>query len=142
MMTDIPPKPVPALSELNRPFWQGAAQGRLMLQRCGACGHLRFPLGPVCTICLSPETDWVEMSGRGKVLSHLVFHQVYHRAWAQDVPYSVVMVELDEGPRLFSNIADPTRSDIETDLVGRRVEAVFEPMTEEIGRVLFKVVEG
>ena len=140
-MTDPQPKPLPVLTDLNRPFWEGAAAGRLMLQKCGQCGHIRFPFGPVCTICLSPDTRWAQLSGRGEVLSHLVFHQVYHKAWAGDVPYSVVMVQLDEGPRLFSNILDPTRSDIETDLVGRRVEAVFEPLTETLARPLFRVVD-
>lgn len=133
-----PAKSLPALSPLNRQFWEGAARDRLMLQKCGACGHVRFPLGPVCTHCLSPETEWAEMSGRGTVLSHLVFHQVYSAAWRNDVPYSVVMVELDEGARLFSNIVTHDGSDIESDLVGSRVEAVFDTLSDEIGLLKFK----
>lgn len=112
-----------------------------MLQKCGNCGHIRFPLGPVCTVCLSEETQWAELSGKGEVLCHLVFHQVYSKAWSEDVPYSVVMVQLDEGPRVFSNITGLDRSDTETDLVGRRVEAVFEPLGSEYGRHLFKLSE-
>lgn len=137
----VPAKPLPALTPLNRPFWNGASQGRLMLQKCRACGHVRFPLGPACTQCLSDETEWAALSGRGTVLCHLVFHQVYHAAWRDDVPYSVIQVQLDEGPRIFSNVEDPTHRDIETNLVGRSVEAVFETVAEGIGLHRFRIVD-
>ena len=137
---DLPAKPEPTLSPLNRSFWEGGKAGKLMLQQCVACGHTRFPFGPVCTVCLSPETAWREMSGRGEVLCHLVFHQVYNRAWTDDVPYSVVMVQLEEGPRLFSNIADPSKDDVEQDLVGAQVTVVFKDISETTALPLFKVV--
>lgn len=135
-------KPLPSLSPLNRPFWAGAARGRLTLQKCCSCGHIRFPVGPVCTRCLGSETEWTELSGRGVVLSHLVFHQVYHPAWKDDVPYSVVLVQLDEGPRIFSNILAPELADTETDLVGHKVEAVFETLAEDIGIPKFRPVSA
>lgn len=137
----VPAKPVPAITPLNEPFWRAAAEGKLCLQRCLDCGHVRFPLGPACTECLSERTEWAEMSGRGRVLCHLVFHQVYHPAWRADVPYSVIQIQLDEGPRLFSNVDDPTHADIGTDLVGRRVEAVFETVADGIGLHRFRVVD-
>lgn len=138
---DVPPKPLPAPTPLSVPFWRSAAEGRLCLQRCVDCGHIRFPLGPVCTECLSERTEWAELSGRGKVLAHLVFHQTYHSAWHADSPYSVIQVQLDEGPCIFSNVDDPTHADTETDLVGKRVEAVFETVAEDIGLHRFRIVD-
>ncbi len=134
-------KPEPIITDLNRPFWEGARRSRLMLQKCRSCGHIRFPVGPVCTACLSPATEWAEMSGQGEVLAHLVFHQVYDKAWAGDVPYSVVLVQLDEGPRIFSNIAGPAHAETQSDLVGCRVRAVFDPINDQIGRHSFVVVQ-
>lgn len=138
-MTETLPKPQPALTDINRPFWEGAGRGKLMLQKCATCGHVRFPLGPVCTVCLGEETEWAEMSGKGEILCHLVFHQVYHKAWAGNVPYSVVLVQLDEGPRLFSNVAELDGADTEMDMVGRRVEAVFESLENALGRHCFRL---
>ncbi len=133
-------KPVPDVTPLSRPFWAAAAQGELRLQRCTACGHVRFPIGPACTACLAPGTEWVRLSGQGRVLSHLVFHRGYNAAWKGQVPYSVVMVQLDEGPRLFSDVVDPGRQFIEADLVGRRVEVRFDVMAPEIGVPRFAVL--
>ncbi|MDP1693646.1 MAG: OB-fold domain-containing protein [Burkholderiaceae bacterium] len=139
--TALPRRPLPEISALTRPFWAAAATGALVVQRCLACGHLRFPPGPVCTQCLDERSDWTPLSGRGSVLSHLVFHQGYDAIWRQTLPYSVVMLQLDEGPRMFSDIDDPQRRWIEDDLVGRRVEVWFDPISESIAVPRFRVVE-
>ncbi|HYG91743.1 MAG TPA: Zn-ribbon domain-containing OB-fold protein [Azospirillum sp.] len=141
MSEDRISKPLPPDSPATRPFWTAAAEGHFVVQRCTVCGHLRFPPGPACTRCLSPDMEWVPLSGRGTVLSHLVFHQAYSKAWAAEVPYSVVMVQLDEGPRLFSDVVDPERAFIEADLVGRRVEAVFDRVAEDMAVPRFRVMD-
>ena len=123
----LPPLPAPEPTGLTRPFWEAAGRGRLVVQRCNACAHLRFPPGPVCTRCLAPAAEWVPLSGRGRVLSHLVFHQGYGGAWTARTPYSVLMVQLEEGPRMFSDLHDPERRRIDDDLVGRAVEVWFDP---------------
>jgi uncharacterized protein len=140
-MNETTTKPVPQITELTRPFWDAAAKGELRMQKCRACGHIRFPIGPVCTSCLSDESEWVRLSGMGFVLSHLVFHRAYSPAWKAHVPYSVGMVQLDEGPRMFTDIVDPERKHIDDDLVGRRVEALFDAIAEGIAVPRFKVVE-
>jgi uncharacterized OB-fold protein len=118
---------LPTITDLNRPFWDGAAAGELRLQRCITCGHLRYPISSVCPACLSPDAEWVALSGSGTVLSYVRFHRSYHPAWEHRVPYVVALVQLDEGPRLFSNIAgDDSAVEVEVE-VDDRVEAVFEP---------------
>jgi uncharacterized OB-fold protein len=111
------------------------------MQKCTQCGHLRYPVGPVCTSCLSPECEWVALSGNGTVLAHLVFHQVYHAAWKAEAPYSVIMVQLDEGPRMFSDIEDPEHRYKDVDLVGQKVAVAFRPMSDEIVLPWFRPVE-
>lgn len=134
-------KPAPQINATTQPFWDAAKKGELRMQKCADCGHIRFPIGPVCTSCLSDKSDWVKLSGRGTVLSHLVFHRAYSPAWKEHVPYSVAMVQLAEGPRMFTDIVDPERRYIDVDLVGRPVEAWFDPVEGDVVVPRFKVVE-
>jgi len=135
-------KPAPQVTALTQPFWDAARKGELRMQKCEACGHIRFPIGPVSTVCLSDKADWVKMSGRGTVLSHLVFHRAYSPAWKDHVPYSVAMVQLPEGPRMFTDIVDPERQYIDQDLVGRPVEAWFDLVEGDAAVPRFKVLES
>lgn len=133
-------KPVPVPTDLSRPFWQAGARGELAMQRCTQCGHIRFPIGPACTKCLSADSEWTPVSRRGQVLSHLVFHRGYTADWKGEVPYSVVMVQFPEGPRMFLDVVDPEKAHVEQDLVDREVEIVFEMATDDIGVPRAKVV--
>ncbi len=143
MTTDsaAPRRPVPEPTDLTRPFWSAAARGQLVVQRCLACDHLRFPPGPVCTECLHPESEWMPLSGHATVLSHLVFHQGYGGPWSAAVPYSVVMLQTDEGPRMFSDIDDPDHRHVDADLVGRRVHVWFDPVADGIAVPRFRLNE-
>ena len=122
-------KPLPTLNEDNRPFWEACRENRLAMQKCGACGHIRYPIQAVCPECLSGQAEWVTLTGRGAVLSRLVFHQVYSKAFANDVPYNVVLVQLDEGPRMFSNVIGVPNDDVK---VGMRLVVAFDPVTPEV----------
>jgi hypothetical protein len=122
-------KPLPELTAENRPFWDACREGRLAMQRCGACGHLRYPVSALCPRCLSEQAQWIDLSGAGEVMARLVFHQVYHKAFANDVPYNVVLVQLDEGPRMFSNVVGVPNERVQ---VGMRVRVTFDAVTPEI----------
>lgn len=122
-------KPLPTLTEENRPFWEACREGHLSLQKCGACGHLRYPISRFCPECLSEETAWERLSGRGTVFSYIVLHRAYHPGFKDDVPYNVALVQLDEGPRMFSNIVGVPNDAVR---VGDAVQAVFEPVTPEV----------
>jgi len=113
----------PFITDLNRPFWEGCAAGELRLQHCTACGLLRYPVSETCPRCLSPEAEWRPMSGRGEVLSAIAFHRAYNPAWADRVPYNVALVQLAEGPRMFSNVVPLDRLRIPA---GTAVRVVFE----------------
>ena len=123
-------KPLPPDDPANRPFWEGAKRGRLMLQRCLDCGRHRFPAARYCAQCRGERSEWVETGGTGVVESWCSFHKAYWPAFARDVPYDVVQVRLDEGVRLFSNL-------IGTPRLGLRVRARFEPVTSEVSLVKF-----
>jgi len=123
-------KPLPPDDPANRPFWEGAKRGMLVLQRCLACGRHRFPAARYCAQCRGERSEWVETGGTGVVESWCSFHKAYWPAFARDVPYDVVQVRLDEGVRLFSNL-------IGTPRLGLRVLAKFEPLTPEVTLVKF-----
>ena len=128
-MSDEYQKPLPYVSEVSRPYWEAARRHELVLQRCQECGHYRYPPGEICPRCLSDKLVWDRVSGRGTVYTWIVFHQVYQRAFANDVPYAVVVVELEEGARLTTNLVDGKLEDIE---IGMPVEVVFDDVTGEI----------
>jgi uncharacterized OB-fold protein len=104
---------LPTITDLNRPFWDGCARGELRLQACNRCGHIRYPIAPVCPRCLAEEYDWRTLSGRGEILSWVYYHQRYNKAWGERLPYNVILVQLEEGPRMFSNALPLGRDDLE-----------------------------
>ena len=98
-MSDIPAKPVPVPSALSQPYWDGIAAQQLRLQRCSACGTYRHYPRLLCAQCYSDAVSWVHASGRGTLHSWTVAHHPYHPAFITEVPYTLVMVDLAEGPR-------------------------------------------
>jgi uncharacterized OB-fold protein len=88
------PRPVPDPD--SAPYWEAVAEHRLVVQRCSACDTLRFPLREVCRECGSNGWQIEDVSGRGRVISWVVTHQVFHPAFADRVPYTVLLVELEE----------------------------------------------
>ena len=131
------PKPLPTVSDYNRPFWEGARRHELRMQRCNACRNAWAPNGPVCPHCFSDDYTWEKTSGRGKIASWVVFHKVYHPGFARDVPYSVALVELDEGPRIISNVVGVKNEDLK---IGMPVEVVFEDINDEISLPKFRKI--
>ncbi|MCC6887805.1 MAG: Zn-ribbon domain-containing OB-fold protein [Hyphomicrobiales bacterium] len=102
-MTDYH-KPIPVPSIESKAYWDGLRSHRLLMPECRNCEHRWFPPSQLCPRCRSDAVGWSQVSGRGKIFSYVVFHRVYDRSFADDVPYVVAIVELEEGPRLLSNI--------------------------------------
>jgi uncharacterized OB-fold protein len=121
-VTSEPGLVLPTITDENRPFWDGCAAGELRLQKCARCGHVRYPVAPECPLCLAPEHAWRTLSGRAEIVSWVYFQRAYNRAWAGRVPYNVILVELEEGPRMFSNAVPLDRSDLR---VGMPVAVTF-----------------
>ncbi len=137
MSTDAAAKPVPEVTPALAPFFAAARERRLLVQRCGGCGVLRFPPRELCSGCLATDATWVEVSGRGEIYSFNIMHQVYHPGFAADVPYAVVVVKLAEGPKLTSNVIDCPPHELR---VGMPVTVVFEEMTPEVTLPKFRRV--
>jgi uncharacterized OB-fold protein len=137
MMSERYKKPLPRIDEVNRPYWEAARRHELLLQKCQECGHYRYPPGETCPFCLSDRLEWVKANGRGTVYTWTVFHQVYHPAFEKNIPYAVVAVELDEGPRLLTNLVN---CKIEAINIGMPVEVVFDDVTEEVTLPQFRPI--
>lgn len=97
--------PRPEVTELNRPYWDGLARGHLLFQRCD-CGHAWLPARKLCPSCLQDSVRWEQARGTGRLVSWVVYHTAFHEAFAERLPYNVAIVELDEGPRLITNMVD------------------------------------
>jgi uncharacterized OB-fold protein len=110
----------PILTDDNAIFWEAAREHRLVAQRCASCGRLRHPPRPMCPHCRSVDVELVELSGRGTVYSFSIIH--YPPTPYFDYPVLAVLVDLDEGIRLVSNLVGLDPASIEgTSLVGARV---------------------
>jgi uncharacterized OB-fold protein len=114
-------------------FWQGADEGKLVLQKCGGCGTWCHIPQPMCPKCHSVEKGWAPVSGKGVVYSWVTYHESPHPAFK--VPYSVVLVELEEGVRIVSNLVDVKPDEIE---IGMPVEVTFDQITEGVTLPKFK----
>jgi uncharacterized OB-fold protein len=132
-------KPLPRKTRLSREFWEGARRHELLLQNCSACGHVWFPPASRCPNCLSTDFAWKPASGRGKVWSWIVMWQRYFPAFESEIPYNVAYVQLDEGPKLMTNLVDVDPSAIHCDMP---VEVIFEDVTEEFSLPKFRPTAG
>lgn len=99
----MPSKPIPQPSPETKPFWDGCASGVLTLQRCRSCEAFYFPPRPFCPTCLSTDVEWKPVSGRATLHTYVINHRPAP-GFEQDAPYAIAVVQLDEGPRMMSNI--------------------------------------
>ena len=119
-------KPLPIITPLTEPFWHAMRERRLVLQRCSACNSFVWTPRPACVECGSDRLEWTRVSGKGKVFSFTVIRQVTSRGgrgFEKELPYVVAWIELDEGPRLCSNVVD---CPVDRVAIGMSVEVVFE----------------
>ncbi len=128
------PRPAPVADPESAPYWEAARDGRLVVQHCGRCGHHQLYGRAHCLQCRGP-VSWVDASGRGRVYSFTVIRQQYARPFRDMVPYVVALVDLEEGPRLMTNIVgcDPGAVSI-----GMAVRARFEPVSDDASVALFE----
>ena len=115
-------RPLPLVDNWNKPFWAACAEGRLTLQRCKTTGKCFFPPAPVSPFTGRPDWDWITASGRGTLWSFVVFHQSYFPGMRDELPYPVVMVKLDEGPYLLTNLDGLEPEDLK---IGMRLAVRF-----------------
>ncbi len=102
----------PDIDDVNRPHWDGLREGTLRFQACEACGHIWLPPRGHCPACLADAAEWREAGGGGTLISWVVYHVAYHESLKDRLPYNVAIVELDEGPRLLTNVVGCDHADL------------------------------
>jgi hypothetical protein len=130
-------KLLPRIDEENRWFFEACARHELVLQRCGACGTLRYYPRALCPACLSAKTEYQRTSGRGMVYTFTVTHQNQAPGFRDELPYVMAYVQLDEGPRILTNIV---QTDPQAVRIGMPVEVVFEEFDEGLALPKFQGV--
>ena len=133
--TAIPESYLPVQYPEEKPFWDGLRSHELKLQVCDDCHQAWYPIGPVCPNCLSENFTWTNMSGRGTVSTYVVFHKAWATWLESRVPYVVAQVELEEGPRLTTNILN---TPVESVHIGLAVTACYEQASDEIVLLQFE----
>ena len=135
------PAPVihPAPDRDSAPYWAALAQGRLALQHCRDCGCWTWPPRPICSGCQGEDMEWEPVAGTGEVHSWIVTHQVYAPTFVDLVPYTIVLVRLDEQDDIL--IPGPLvsdGSDVTEVHQGLRVRAVTERVDDSVGQLSWK----
>jgi uncharacterized OB-fold protein len=118
------PSPAPPVNPETEAFWSATTRGTLLLKGCRACHVIHWYPRSMCPACGSFDTEWIEASGRGTVYSFTIVRRGAPLAYAEATPYVVAHVELEEGPRIMSNIVDCQPERIS---VGDHVEVLFHP---------------
>jgi uncharacterized protein len=128
------PEPTPETAH----FWEGTRQGELRLQRCDACLHVYFPPRPFCPLCAHRRVTVIRASGRATLYSYVIHHRPVP---GFEPPYSIAVVELEERPRMMTNVVNTpqTPQALRLDMP---VRVVFRRMTDTITLPLFEPVEG
>jgi len=126
--------PLPEADEESREFYEGARRHQLMLMRCKSCGAFRLPSRPRCPDCWSTETEWVAASGNGKLYSFGIMHQKLHPQFVERTPYQFAIVELDEGPRIVTNVVGVPDSELRVDMP---VTVVFDDVADDTTIIRF-----
>jgi len=121
---------IPIPDRDSAPYWAALAEGRVEIQQCLDCGHWTWPPRPICSNCQSENLSWEPAKGTGQVHSWITTHNVYSAAFAKLVPYTTVLVRLDEQ----TDILIPGRlvSDVEL-RQGLKVRVRTEALTDQIG---------
>lgn len=116
-------KPVPVVTDLSAPYWEGAAAGELRVQQCGHCKALFLYAKSLCPKCWTANPGWIRVSGRGHIKTMTIVSQAPYEAFASNVPYVIAIIRLEEGPQLMANIVDCELSSLS---IGQSVSVTFE----------------
>ena len=121
----------------SRPYWEGLALGELRIQLCNSCRKAVFYPRALCPYCFSEGLLWIAASGKGTIYSYTVAHQAFG-PFAEDIPFIVALIELDEGVRMMSRLLDAPRERV---TIGAPVEVTFEKVEEDLTLPYFRLLE-
>ena len=125
----------PEISALDAPFWNALRRHELVVQRCAACGRLRFVPTELCPACYSSAATWTHVSGHGHVYTYTVVHRAPTPVYQAEAPYALAYVELDEGPRIPARLVDVDPHSV---AVGLPVEVVFDDVAPDLTLYRFR----
>jgi uncharacterized protein len=131
-------KPIPIVDPDTKPYWEAVSQKRLILKSCRSCGKPHFYPRELCPHCGSDDLDWIEATGEGEIYSYTVCHRPAGPAFAEDVPYIIAIVTLDEGPRMMTNIIGSP----ESVAIGRRVKVDYQTVNGQVVLPFFVVADS
>ncbi len=129
------PLPRPVNEELTRPFWDAVKNHRLVMPHCKHCANLFFYPREQCPNCYSSDTEWVIVSGKGRLYAFTVVYQPSNPVFQPDTPDIYAIVQLDEGPRIPTNLVDCELADAQIDMP---VEVAFEDVSDDATLVKFR----
>lgn len=132
-------KPLPSPTLDTKPYWEFCKKHELRMQKCMKCGYIRNPPNCMCPKCQSLDSQWVKLSGKGKVYTFTIMRHVYDKAFAHEIPYAVASIELEEGPRMVSGVTGCKPEDIKVDMP---VDVYFEDINEAFALPKFRPAAG
>ena len=135
-MQDKSKIPVPKATPETEHFWDGTRIGELRLQRCDGCEQVYFPPRPFCPSCASREVSIFSASGKALLYSYVINHRPHP---AFDGPYSIAVVQLEEGPRMMANIINVEQTP-EALVLDMPLQVIFEELDEQISLPYFQPV--
>ncbi len=137
-MSEHTGKNFPQPSPETAVYWEACRSHQLMIQQCKDCNHYQFYPRILCTECMGQNVEWIKASGRAEVISFTVVRRPVSKAYADETPYLVALIKLEEGPNLMSNIVE---CEVDSANIGMPVEVVFEDWSEEISIPKFRPVQ-
>jgi uncharacterized OB-fold protein len=128
-------RPWPEANEDSREFWEGIKAHRIMAQKCSQCGALRFYPKHLCPHCLSDQFEWSLCSGRGQIYSYTNIYRAPLKAFADQVPYTIGLIDLEEGIRIMGRV----KGNPDSMAIGKEVRAIFEDISAGISLPMFEL---
>lgn len=126
---------LPTIEPETQPFWDGAAEERLVVQRCTACGRWQFYPRPFCKVCWSEAVEWVEASGRATLYTYSVVRRNDLPPFGDRVPYVAALVDLEEGPRMVSEVVGCPLDEVR---IGMPLEVTYRDLTDDLKLPVFR----
>ena len=134
-MPDAPRFDLPVVDDESRPFWDAAHEGRLLIRRCNACDKWHYYPRPFCPHCWSQDVDWVEASGRATLYTYSIVRRNDLPPFNERVPYVAAGVDLDEGPRMTTELVDCPEDQIQ---IGMPLTVDYRPLTDDLSAPIFR----
>jgi len=125
---------LPTVEDETRPYWEAAKAGRLLVKQCNGCGEVHHYPRPFCPSCWSEDVEWHEVSGYGTIYTYSIVFRNDLAPFDQWGTYVPAIVELDEGPRLMTNIVDTPTDSLR---VGMPVEVRYRDLSDEWAAPVF-----